>query len=154
MAGPASGASKDQVLSAAHFTIEIDQTVVATFSELTGINSEVESVEYIAANREGHVVHSKQFGKTKPPKVTLKRGMDMDGTKKLWAWHQAVLDGEPGALRSCTLSLKSASGEIKISYELENAWPSKVDIAGAKAGASDVIMETVEIVCSQILMQN
>ena len=38
MAGPGSSATGAQVLSAAHFTISIDQTEVATFSELTGIN--------------------------------------------------------------------------------------------------------------------
>jgi phage tail-like protein len=148
---PAS-ASNAQVLSAAHFVISIDGTEVATFSELTGINSEVEAVEYISANstKDGLVQHTKQFGKTKPPKVTLKRGLD--GSKAIWAWHEAVLAGDPAALRSCTLSLKSASGDINISYELENAWPAKVDIAGMKAGASDVIMETVELVCDQIIM--
>jgi phage tail-like protein len=150
MAGTSSSATGAQVLSAAHFTISIDQTEVATFSELSGINSEVEPVEYIAANQQGQVVHSKQFGKTKPPKVTLKRGLD--GSKAIWAWHQAVLDGDPGALRTCTLSLKNAKGDITISYVLEDAWPSKVDIAGAKAGSTDVIMETVEMVCSQIYM--
>jgi phage tail-like protein len=150
MPGSSSSATGAQVLSSAHFTISIDQTEVATFSELTGINSEVEPVEYIAANQQGHVVHSKQFGKTKPPKVTLKRGLD--GSKAIWAWHQAVLDGDPGALRTCTLSLKNAHGDITISYVLEDAWPCKVDIAGAKAGGSDVIMETVEMVCSQIYM--
>ena len=152
MAGAASGATKDQVLSAAHFTISIDGHEVATFSELTGINYEVESVEYIAANQEGHVIHSKQFGKTKPPKVTLKRGMDMDGTKRLWLWHQAVLDGDPGALRTCTLTLQTSKKDISVSYVLEDAWPAKIDVAGAKAGSSDVITQTVEMVCSQIYM--
>ena len=147
----ASGATATQVLSAAHFTIEIEGTVVATFSELTGINSEVEAVEYIAV-KDGHVVHSKQFGKTKPPKVSLKRGMDKDDTKKLWLWHQAVLNGEPGSLRTCTLKLMTAAGDIQISYVLEDAWPAKMEIAGAKAGSSDVIMQTVEMVCSQIYM--
>ena len=143
---------QNQVLSAAHFVISWDGEEVATFSELTGINSEVEAVEYISANstKDGLVQHTKQFGKTKPPKVTLKRGLD--GSKAIWAWHEAVLAGDPAALRSCTLSLKSASGDINISYELENAWPAKVDIAGMKAGASDVIMETVELVCDQIIM--
>ena len=147
-----SSATGAQALSAAHFTISIDQTEVATFSELSGINSEVESVEYIAANKQGQVIHSKQFGKTKPPKVTLKRGVDVEGTKKLWVWHQAVLDGQPGALRTCTLELKTAAGDIQVSYVLEDAWPAKIDIAGAKAGSSDVIMQTVEMVCSQIYM--
>ena len=147
-----STASGAQVVSAAHFVIKIDNTEVASFSELSGINSEVEAVEYISADANGRVNHSKQFGKVKPPKVTLKRGLD--GSKAIWAWHQAVLEGDPGALRTCALQLISAGGGIQITYVLEDAWPAKVDIARAKAGASDVIMETVEMVCSQIIMQS
>ena len=156
---PAS-ASNAQVLSAAHFVISIDGTEVATFSELTGINSEVEAVEYISANstKDGLVQHTKQFGKTKPPKVTLKRGLD--GSKAIWAWHEMVMNGDVTAITTCHLKLLSQAADtggepkVKITYVLENAWPSKVDIAGMKAGASDIIMETVEIVCDSIIMQD
>jgi phage tail-like protein len=146
-----SEASKSQVVSAAHFIIEIDNERVASFSELSGINSEMEAVEYISADKDGNTNHSKQFGKIKPPKVTLKRGLD--NTLYIWMWHQAALLGDPAAIKDQVfLRLMGAGGDVGISYLLWDAWPSKVDIAGAKAGASDVIMETVEIVCSQITM--
>ena len=149
---PAS-ASNAQVLSAAHFVISIDGTEVATFSELTGINSEVEAVEYISASEDGGTMHSKQFGKVKPPKVTLKRGLD--GNQYIWIWHQGALLGDPAAVKKeVVLQLISSGGGIAVTYLLQDAWPSKVDIAGAKAGASDVLLESVEIVCSQILMQS
>ena len=147
----ASVATPHQVVSAAHFEIKVENDTVANFSELSGINSEIEAVEYISASEAG-VSHSKQFGKIKPPKVTLQRGLD--NTTYIWLWHQAALAGDPAAIKKqVLLQLISSGGGIKISYILEDAWPSKVDIAGAKAGASDVIIETVEIVCSQIIMQ-
>lgn len=142
--------SSSPVISAARFVISID-TVEVTFSELTGIRSEVEPVEYISTDSTGKIVHTKQFGKTKPPTVTLKRGVD-DSTK-IWAWHEAVLAGDVTAPKTCALKLQDASGTTLITYILENAWPSKVDIAGLKAGASEVVMETVEIVCDSIIMQ-
>lgn len=142
--------SSSPVISAARFVISID-TVEVTFSELTGIKSEVEPVEYISTDSTGKIVHTKQFGKTKPPTVTLKRGVD-DSTK-IWAWHEAVLAGDVTAPKTCALKLQDASGATLITYILENAWPSKVDIAGLKAGASEVVMETVEIVCDAIIMQ-
>ena len=147
---PSTG-SAAQVVSAAHFVIKVEEQEVASFSELSGINSEIEAVEYISASEDGGTTHSKQFGKVKPPKVTLKRGLD--NTNYIWVWHQLALLGDPAAIKKeVTLQLKSSGGGIVVTYLLEDAWPSKVDIAGAKAGASDVIMETVEIVCSQILM--
>jgi phage tail-like protein len=146
-----SQASALQVVSAAHFVIKVENQEVASFSELSGINSEIEAVEYISASEAGGTTHSKQFGKIKPPKVTLKRGLD--NSNYIWLWHQAALLGDPLAIKTeVALQLISSGGGIQVTYLLEDAWPSKVDIAGAKAGASDVIMETVEIVCSQILM--
>jgi phage tail-like protein len=138
------------VISASSFVINIDGVEV-TFSELSGINSEVEPVEYISSDASGAILHTKQFGKTKPPKVTLKRAVD-DSTA-IWAWHQLVLAGDPTAAKSCSLALKDAARNTLITYVLENAWPAKVDIAGLKAGASEVVMETVEIVCDAIMMQ-
>jgi len=77
-------------------------------------------------------VHTKQFGKTKPPTVTLKRGLDTE--TYMWAWHQAVLLGDPAARKTCSLQLFAASvspksGQPLITYLLENAWPSKLEIA-------------------------
>jgi phage tail-like protein len=142
--------SSSPVISAARFVIQIDNYEV-TFSELTGIKSEVEPVEYISADLQGNIVHTKQFGKTKPPTITLKRAVDDD--TKIWAWHELVLQGDPTAAQTCALKLQDAGGKTLITYILDKAWPSKVDIAGLKAGASEVVMETVEIVCDSIIMQ-
>ena len=153
MAAVASG--NPTVMSASSFVIQVDGIQVATFSELSGISTEVAPVEYIATGPDG-IVHTKQYGKTKPPSVTLKRGMDTE--TYMWAWHQAVLQGEPTARKTCSLQLFAASqspksGQPIITYVLENAWPSKLEISGLKAGATEVVTETVVLFCDQILMQ-
>ncbi|MFJ9558606.1 phage tail protein [Streptomyces fuscichromogenes] len=143
------------VMSASTFVIQVDGIKVATFSELSGINTEVESVEYISSGPEG-ILHTKQYGKTKPPTVTLKRGLDPE--TYMWLWHQAVLQGDPLARKTCSLQLFAASSSPKsghpiITYLLENAWPSKLEIGGMKAGATEIVTETVVLHCDQILMQ-
>jgi phage tail-like protein len=149
MAG--TGSPPPPVITAARFIIQIDGYQVA-FSELSGIKSEVEPVEYISADaKTGNIVHTKQFGKTKPPTVTLKRAVDNDTS--IWAWHELALLGDPKAAQTCTLLLQDAGGQTLITYILDKAWPSKVDIAGLKAGASEVVIETVELVCDGITMQ-
>ena len=35
-------------------------------------------------------------------------------------------------------------------YHLENAWVSKIEIGALKAGASEVLMETVTIACETL----
>jgi T4-like virus tail tube protein gp19 len=67
-------------------------------------------------------------------------------------WHQQALLGDPGALQPCSLKLIDSNQKVAAVYALDNAWPSKVEIAGLKAGASEVVMMTVEIVCDTILL--
>jgi phage tail-like protein len=148
-------AGNPTVMSASTFVIQVDGIQVASFTELSGISTEVEPVEYIATGPEG-ILHTKQYGKTKPPMVMLKRGVDTE--TYMWAWHQAVLMGEPTARKTCSLQLFAASvspksGQPLITYILENAWPSKLEVAGLRAGSSEVVTETVTLLCDQILMQ-
>ncbi|WP_170305100.1 phage tail protein [Kitasatospora viridis] len=143
------------VMSASTFVIQVDGIQVASFSELSGINTEVEPVEYISSGV-GGIVHTKQYGKTKPPAVTLARGLDTQ--TYMWAWHQAVLMGDPAARKTCSLQLFAAGSSPKsatpiITYVLENAWPSRLEIGAMRAGSTDVINETVTLYCDQILMQ-
>jgi hypothetical protein len=129
------GGPVQPVITAARFIVSIDGVETA-FSELSGINSEVESSEYIAVDPQGNIVHTKQYGKTKPPTVTLKRGVDNNG--QMWVWHQQVQD---------------AQGANFQKYVLEGAWLSKLEIGGLKAGDSAVVVETVQIVCDYIEFQ-
>jgi phage tail-like protein len=141
-------------MTAAQFAIRIEGSSkpAPVFSELGGISSEVEVVEYISSDsKTGKIYHTKQFGKTKPPTVTLKRGLDGDNT--IWAWHQMVLKGLDGARQSCTLELIGADGKPKVSYWLSNAWPTKLDVGGMKAGASDTVIETVTFTCDEIIQK-
>ena len=42
-------------------------------------------------------------------------------------------------------------GSASLSYMLVNAFPSKVDIAGMKAGATEVVVQTVTLQCDEII---
>ena len=135
------------LVSAARFVISADRMTDISFSELSGITSEVEATEYVSSNRLG-VSLSKQFGRTKPATVVLKRGVDQD--MALWTWHQEVLAGQPTARRSCSLMLLDMAGVIKQTYDLINAWPSKLEISAMKAADSSASIATVTLICEQI----
>lgn len=136
------------LVAAARFVVQFDAGGgQITFSELQGINSEVEVSEYMSSGTVG-VTLSKQFGKIKPATVTLKRGIDGDMT--LWKWHQEVLAGLPSARKGCSLLLQDTVGATKQTYRLTNAWPNKLDIGGMKAGGSEAVIATVTLVCEQI----
>lgn len=142
--GPAS-----PIISAEHFVLSFDNVEVR-FSGLTGISSNVESAQYTSVGPTGTTT-SKSFGTASPPTVTLTRRFD--GSTQIWAWHMAVLAGNPAARKTCTLKLQDASGKTVLTFVMENAWPSKVDIGGLQPGGSQVVMETDKFVCEAIKMQ-
>jgi phage tail-like protein len=144
MAGLAPG----DAITAARFSIVIDGYQIASFSELIGITTEVEPVELLEST-EKEVMLKKLPGKKKPPTLTLKRGKNQ--SMELWLWHEAVLMGDIVAARkSCSLVMYSTDGTPVARYHLEMAWPSKLEVGGLKAGASEVLYETVTIVCEHI----
>jgi phage tail-like protein len=145
-AGTATG--PNDALTAARFSLTIDGVEIGQFSELAGINSEVEAVELMETNGD-QLFLKKLPGKRKPPTVTLKRGKNKD--MGVFAWHQSVVEGQLAAARkSCTLTMYATDGTATAKYYLESAWPSKVEISGLKAGASEVLYETVTLTCEDI----
>lgn len=136
------------LVSAARFVVQFDgSNSQITFSEMNGITSEVEPTEYLSSGTMG-VTMSKQFGKTKPATIVLKRGVDQD--MGLWTWHKEVLAGLPSARKGCSLILQDTTGTPKQTYQLTNAWPSKLEIGGLKAGGGDAVIATVTLTCEQI----
>ena len=135
-------------LTAARFSITIDGYEIASFSELLGITTEVKPVEFLEST-DKEVVFKKLPGTRMPPTITLKRGKN--SSMELWAWHEAVLNGDIVAARkSATLVMYNTDGKPVARYHLEHAWPSKLEIGALKAGSSEVLMETVTIVCDRL----
>ncbi|MEU6707892.1 phage tail protein [Streptomyces sp. NPDC091376] len=142
------GLDQHDALTAARFSITIDGYEIASFSELSGITTEVEPVDYLSST-DKEVIFKKLPGKAKPPTVVLRRGKT--GGMELWAWHQSVLAGNIAAARkSCSLVMYSFDGKPVARYYLSNAWPSKLEIGALKAGATEVLMETATLVCEHI----
>lgn len=132
-------------ISAASYVISFGNVEVA-FSELTGIKSEMEAAQYASIGSTGN-----PFGNARPQTVTLTRGVD--GSTEIWAWHMDVLAGKPAARKDCLLKLLDASGKTLLTFVMEHAWPSKVEIAGVQSGESQDVMETDEFICDSIYLQ-
>lgn len=138
----------NDALTAARFSITIDGYEIASFSELQGITTEVVPVDFLEST-DKEVIFKKLPGQIKPPTVVLSRGKN--SSMELWAWHEAVLQGNIVAARkSCSLIMYNYDGAPVARYHLMHAWPSKLEIGALKAGASEVLMEKVTIVCESI----
>jgi len=135
-------------ITAARFSITIDGCEIASFSELQGITTSVEVVDFVESS-DKEVIIKKLPGRKNPPTLVLKRGKN--ASMELWGWHESVLSGNMAAARkSCSLVMYNVDGKPVARYHLEHAWPSKIEIGALKAGASEVLMETVTMVCEHI----
>ena len=117
-------------LTAARFELTIDGHSLATFSELVAISS--------TATPAGI-----------KPTVTLRRAMTRN--IEIAAWHELVILGDVAAARkSVSMTIYAADGNPVARYHLTDAWPAKLEITTLKAGASEVLMETVTLTCEFI----
>jgi phage tail-like protein len=88
------------------------------------------------------------FGTPSQPVVTLQRAAD--GTTETWTWYQLALASNPTGRKTATLLLQDSSGNTLMSYVLENAWPSGIEVTGLGAGAAQAVTETWTFVCAAI----
>ena len=134
----------EDALAGYSFSIEIDGVSIAQFKEVSGISAEVQTIEYRANTAKGLPVLKKLPGVKKFDDITLKQGKT-NGTD-LWKWIKQVQDGDiDGARKTGSLVLYDYKrGEIG-RFNIQNMWPSKVNLGAMQAGGNDVLVEECKI---------
>jgi phage tail-like protein len=124
-----------------NFVIEIEGLLVGGFSDCSGLQVEVEALEY----REGgqnDFLH-RFAGATRHPPLVLKHGISpMDG---LWGWHQDVVSGVI-TRRNGTIYLLNQAQIPVTWWNFRDGLPLKWNGPDLKADAASVAFESVEIV--------
>jgi len=139
----------NDAIAASRFSVTVDGYEIAQFSELTGITTEVDVIDFMENSSSGGNILKKLPGKHKPPTITLKRGKST--SMELWAWHEAVLHGDVvGARKSGSIVMYGYDGTAVARYHFHDGWPSKISIGALKAASSEVLMEEVTIVCESL----
>src|SRR5687767_5463905 len=88
-----------------NFLIEIDGVTKAGFSEVTGLTTDTNVIEY-REGRETFGTARKLPGLMKYTNITLKRGYTQD--KALWEWRKQVIDGETRRVEGVIVLLDEA----------------------------------------------
>ncbi len=139
--------SRTQPLLSYRYRVEIMGLIVAGFSEVSGLEQEIEMEEY----KEGGMdfVHKFPSG-IKYPNLVLKRGMT-DGIS-LRAWYELVLKaitygGLPIPKEPIVyISLMDSEGNEKARFLLKFAYPVKWTGPQLNASSAEVAIETLELV--------
>lgn len=141
-----------QIVSAARFMVFCEGWADGMgFSELAGFSSVVEHQEYSYNGLVGNV-HTKQFGRAKPPSITLKRGLDAAGFGRLFAWHALARLNNPLAKTPAQFVIMDSAGEPVAVCLLENAWCARLELDAATAGSSNVVQMKTTIECDSIVL--
>src|SRR5262245_11558668 len=125
-----------------NFLLETGGLLRAGFSEVTGLNSETDVIDYREGNDE--ITVRKLSGLKKFGMVTLKRGIAAGVDQDFLAWRKFVEDGNI-TRQDVSIVLLDEQRNEQIRYNLRNAWPSKWVGPDLKAGANEIAIEQIEI---------
>lgn len=137
----AMSSEREDVVGNYRFNIEIDDLIVASFSEVSGLTVETEFEEY----REGGVndyVHKLVKGIKHVP-IVLKRGII--SSNELWEWYEEVIAGHI-IRRGGSITLLDRNGDDFRRWTFEGAYPIKWVGPELKATSSEIAIEQLEFV--------
>jgi phage tail-like protein len=146
LATSVAGQGFEPVLTANRFSLTADGYEPAVFDDLKEVTKQVDVTEYTTSPDKDAALS--KVGATLRPVLTLKRGATK--SRSLWGWHAAMLRGDPAGRRNVTLTAFNSEGKPVARFYLEAAFPSKITIGGATAGASEALIETVTLVATDI----
>jgi len=140
----ATGRRSDPYL-AFNYKVEIEGIERAGFSEVTGLQVEVEVHDY----REGGVneyIH-KLAGPTRYPSNLILKGGIID-SEQLWKWHKEVRTAKKGERfkrQNVSIVLQDSAGEELRRWNFQGAYPVRWTGPELRAGTAEVAVETLEL---------
>ena len=135
--------------ASARFGISIGNVVTSAFTEASGLEAQIDVMEYEEGGN-NLFVH-KLPGRIKYPNVTLKRGMIF--ANDLWDWFQGVMNRQI-VRQNISIILFSHDGTEVRRWNLENAYPIKWSGPSFKASDNAIAIESIEFVHTGMTVVN
>ena len=129
------------------FTLETGHLISGGFSEVTGLQSEVEMEEYREGGRNDYAHHLPKT--TSYQNIVLKRGLF---DPALWDWFRDVRRGVIER-RDISLALLDSQGEEVVRWHVLQAFPSRWTGPELQADSATVAAESIELVHEGLEME-
>jgi phage tail-like protein len=132
--------SRNDPFAQFNFLVEIDGVTKAGFSEVSGLTTDTNIIEY----REGNEITTvrKLPGLMKYMPIVLKVGFTND--QSLWNWRKLVIDGKTSRASGSIVLLDEAR-QPALRWNFREGWPSKWEGPALNAKTSEAAIETMEI---------
>jgi phage tail-like protein len=124
-----------------NFLVELEGVVAGGFSEVSGLTTDTNIIEYREGNESVGTVR-KLPGLMKYNNIVLKRGWTAN--TKLWEWRKKVIDGKTQRTHGAIILLDESRAEA-LRWNFTQGWPSKWEGPALNAKTSEVAIETLEI---------
>lgn len=125
-----------------YFSVQLGDDSSVSFQEVDGLQSETQPIEYRHGN--SPIFYPiKMPGLGKVGNVTLRKGIFVnDG--RFWAWYNEIKMNTI-ARRTVVISLLDETGTPKMTWTLNNAWPTKLTGTDLKSEGNEVAVESLEV---------
>jgi phage tail-like protein len=112
------------------------------FQEVTGLESEAQVIEYRAGNS-AIFAPIKMPGLQKVGNVTMKKGIFVTD-QNLWTWFSSIAMNTI-ARSTVVVNLLDETGAPRMSWTLNNAFPTKLSGTDLKSDGNEVAVESIEV---------
>ena len=125
-----------------YFTVALGDNTAVSFQEVDGLDSETQVIEYRHGNNPSFFP-IKMPGLGRVGNVTLRKGIFVND-KKFWDWYSEIKMNTI-LRRTVVISLLDQDAAPKMTWTLNNAWPTKITGTDLKSEGNEVAVETLEI---------
>ncbi|MAU12353.1 MAG: phage tail protein [Anaerolineaceae bacterium] len=117
-------------------------------SEIAGLDRTIAPIEYRNGDEPNTV--RKLVGLTSYSNITFKRGYTKD--LALWTWHDRVREGDIQR-ESGSITLLNEAHEPVLTWNFDNAWPTKISGPSLNAKNNEVALESLELVVESLVLE-
>ncbi len=131
-------------LPAHNFKLEIDGVIVGGFKEISGLETEVEIIEYKDGD---NPTTRKRPGKVKYKNIIMKRGQISDDS--ITKWFKNVIEGKTERKSGSIIVLDREGKEI-MRHNFFEAWPCRHKMPDHNSQSDTHIVEEIEFVVERV----
>jgi len=125
-----------------YFSVQLGDDKSINFQEVDGLNSETQVIEYRHGN--SPIFYPiKMPGLGRVGNVTMRKGIFVKDAK-FFAWYSEIKLNVIKR-RTVVVNLLDEGGNPKMTWTLNNAWPTKITGTDLKSEGNEVAVESVEI---------
>jgi phage tail-like protein len=139
-------------LAAHNFGLQIDGVMVEYLQEVGGLSIEQDVIEYQQVSADGKPIIKKMPGVKKAGECTVTRGMTQSASFTQWI-NESIAGNMQSARKNATIMLMDYQNNPVKRYNLRNAWCSKVETSGVKAGDATALTEQVTVTFEELVIE-